>query len=158
MSKTLSDLPGLMDPGVFAAAPTRVDEVMTREVVTLSPHHSFQEAITLVARHRFRHLLVVETGRRLVGLVSDRDLLRFMIREPRWDAATVAEVMKPQPVTVRSETALSTAIAEMLTRRINCLPVVDAEGRVCGILTSTDLLRAFQRIQEWIEQTGKASR
>ena len=91
-------------------------------------------------------------------IVVDRDLLRFMAREPHWDTATVAEVMKPQPVTVRSETPLSTAIAEMLTRRINCLPVLDEAGRVCGILTSTDLLRAFQQIQAWIEQTGKAGR
>ena len=158
MSRTLPDQLGLMDPGVVAATPTRVAEVMTREVITLSPRHSFQQAITLVARHRFRHLLVVEADARLAGVISDRDLLRFMAREPHWDTATVAEVMKPQPVTVRAETPLSTAIAEMLTRRINCLPVVDEAGRVCGILTSTDLLQAFQQIQAWIEQTGKASR
>ncbi|MBI3301563.1 MAG: CBS domain-containing protein [Deltaproteobacteria bacterium] len=147
-----------MNSEVVAATATRVEEVMTREVVTLSPGHSFQEAITLVARHRFRHLLVVNENRHIAGVVSDRDLLRFMIREPHWDAATVAEVMKADPVTVRPDAPLSTAIAEMLTRRINCLPVVDEEGRVRGILTSTDLLRAFQKMQEWIEQAATVSR
>jgi CBS domain-containing protein len=156
MSRPLTDLSGLMNLGVVAVTPTHVEEVMTREVVTLSPNHSFQEAITLVARHRFRHLLVVDTAGRLAGVLSDRDLLRFMIREPHWDEATVAEVMKTDPVTVQCDTRLSTATTEMLSRRINCLPVVDEEGRVRGILTSTDLLKAFQQVQEFIERTSEA--
>jgi CBS domain-containing protein len=132
--------------------PTHVREVMTREVIMLSPGHSFQEAITLIARHRFRHLLVTDAEKRLAGVLSDRDLLRFMVREPRWDTATVAEVMRTDPVTVRSDALLSIATDQMLTRRINCLPVVDENGRVEGILTSTDLLRAFQKMQEKIEK------
>ena len=146
-----SELGGLIDIAVKGEVPTRVDEVMTREVVTLAPDQSFQEAITLVARHRFRHLLVVSADQRLAGVISDRDLLRFMIRNPRRDLSVVADVMKNDPVTVRPETSLSVAIAAMLTRRINCLPVVDVEKRLVGILTSTDLLHDFQKIQERIE-------
>ncbi len=156
MSEALPDLPPPTQAKGAAAAPTRIDAVMTRAVITLSPEQSFQEAISLIARHRFRHLLVVDTESRLAGVISDRDLLRFMIREPHWNSTTVAEVMRPHPVTVRPETPLSTAIAEMLTRHINCLPVVDGEGRVCGILTSTDLLRTFQQVQERIEQACAA--
>ena len=106
-----------MNIAVKGKVPTRVDEVMTREVVTLSPDQSFQEAITLVARHRFRHLLVVSTDQRLAGVISDRDLLRFMVRNPHRDLSVVADVMKNDPVTVRPETLLSVAIAAMLTRR-----------------------------------------
>jgi CBS domain-containing protein len=95
---------------------------------------------------------VVTGDQHLAGVISDRDLLRFMIREPQWETAAVAEVMRTDPITVHSETLLSVAITEMLNRRINCLPVVDAEGQVIGILTSTDLLRAFQKIQGLIEQ------
>jgi CBS domain-containing protein len=151
MAKLLSELERIIGISAKGEAPTRVDEVMTREVVTLAPDHSFQEAITLVARHRFRHLLVVNADRRLAGVISDRDLLRFMIRNTHRESSTVADVMKNDPITVRPESSLSAAIAEMLTRRINCLPVVDAEGRLAGILTSTDLLRDFQKIQEQIE-------
>src|SRR2546430_7997193 len=111
MSRTLPDRPGLMDPGVFAATPTRVAEVMTREVVTLSPRHSFQEAITLVARHRFRHLLVVGADARLAGVISDRDLLRFMAREPHWDTAAVGGGMETPPVTLRAGNPPSPPIA-----------------------------------------------
>lgn len=140
--------------GRSAGAAVRVAEVMTREVVSLAPHHSFFEALSLLARHRFRHLLVVDADRRLAGVISDRDLLRLMTRKPALESTTVADFMKREPVTVRPETLLSTAAAAMLAHRINCLPVVDEAGRVCGILTSTDLLRAFQRVQEWVEQAG----
>jgi CBS domain-containing protein len=85
-------------------------------------------------------------------VISDRDLLRFMIREPQWETAAVAEVMKTDPVTVKPDTPLSVAVAEMLKRRINCLPVIDTDEQVVGILTSTDLLRTLHKIQEWVEQ------
>lgn len=157
MSQSLSELTGQMNSEIVATVPTLVGEVMTREVISLAPQHSFREAIALVARHRFRHLLVVDAEGRPAGVVSDRDLLRFMIREQHQDTATVADVMKADPVTVRPDASLAVASAEMLTRRINCLPVVDEGGRVCGILTSTDLLKAFQHVQEWIEKAGKVS-
>jgi CBS domain-containing membrane protein len=65
---------------------------------------------------------------------------------------TVQEIMKPQVVAVRPETPLSAATTVMLQHRINCVPVLDDEKRLCGIVTSTDLLRVFQQVQEEIEQ------
>jgi CBS domain-containing protein len=152
MSRSLLELGELKQIQIERSVSTKVAEVMTRDVIATAPDHSVQEAITLVARHRFRHLLVVTGDRRLAGVISDRDLLRFMIREPQWGTAAVAEVMKADPVTVNPDTPLSVAVAEMLKRRINCLPVVDTDEQVLGILTSTDLLRTFHKIQEWIEQ------
>lgn len=152
MTRLLSEIEGFSSITIEEGAPTHVAEVMTRNVIAAAPDHSVQEAITLVARHRFRHLLVVTADQQLAGVISDRDLLRFMIREPRWNDAPVAEMMRTDPVTVSPDTLLSTAIAEMLKRRINCLPVVDADKLVVGILTSTDLLKAFHKIQERIEQ------
>jgi len=152
MSLSLSEVERLKHIQIAEGSPTRVSEVMTRDVIATAPDHSVQEAITLVARHRFRHLLVVTGDQQLAGVISDRDLLRFMIREPRWGTAAVSEVMRPDPITVNPDTPLSTAIAEMLKRRINCLPVVNTDKRVVGILTSTDLLRTLHKLQEWIEQ------
>ena len=133
--------------------PHRVHEVMTREPVTLTPEQSFGEALALLARNRFRHLLVVDDTARLAGVLSDRDLLRTMSRTPDLDRATVADVMQSDVISVEPQTLLSDAAAQMLDRRINCLPVVEA-GRLCGILTSTDLLRAFHRLQERAEGQG----
>ncbi|MGE0682695.1 MAG: HPP family protein [Candidatus Binatia bacterium] len=157
MSRSLSELREIKQVGIEKSVSTKVAEVMTRDVIATAPDHSVQEAITLVARHRFRHLLVVMGDQRLAGVISDRDLLRFMIREPQWGTAAVAEIMKADPITVNPDTPLSAAVAEMLNRRINCLPVVDADNRVVGILTSTDLLRALHKLQEWIEQSDSVN-
>ena len=152
MSGSLVEVEELKHLQMVESVPTRVMEVMTRNVIATAPDHSVQEAITLVARHRFRHLLVVTGDQQLAGVISDRDLLRYMIREPQWNSSTVAEVMRTDPVTATPDTLLSKATAEMLKRRINCLPVVNADNQVVGILTSTDLLRTLHKLQEWIEQ------
>ena len=152
MSRSMSEIEELKRLQIEKEAPTQVSEIMTRDVVATAPEQSVQEAITLVARHRFRHLLVVTGDQRLAGVISDRDLLRFMIRGPQWGSAAVSEVMRTDPITVSPDTLLSIAITKMLDRRINCLPVIDADGKVAGILTSTDLLKTLHKLQEWIEQ------
>ncbi len=131
--------------------PQQVKEVMTRDVVALRPQQPFAQALALLAQHRFRHLLVIDAEARLAGVISDRDLLRCMSRESDLERLTVADIMWSAVVTVQPDTLLSEAAAQMLSRRINCLPVVEHD-RVCGILTSTDLLQAFQTIQTHIEQ------
>ncbi len=130
---------------------------MTREVVTLAPHHPLREAIAVLARRHFRHLLVAAPGGKLLGVVSDRDLLRFMIGRSRWEDSPLRDVMMTEPVTAGPDTPLSAACAEMMAHRINCLPVVDARGHICGILTSTDLLKSLQRLQESIERQRRAA-
>lgn len=129
-----------------------VRDVMTSSVVTLSPHQTFREAVNLIANRRFRHFVVVEADSKLAGVISDRDLLRVFARWSDLDKETVNEVMTKEPVTVRPETPLSAAVEEILGHRINCLPVVDEKGRVCGIVTSTDLLEAFRKIQASVER------
>lgn len=137
---------------VFEMAALCVRDIMTQAVVTLAPQRSVPEAITLLAQHRFRHLPVVEDAQDIVGIVSDRDLLRALTRGTSVDQMTVQEIMKPQVVAVRPETPLSVATTVMLRHRINCVPELDDEQRLCGIVTSTDLLRVFQQVQEKIEQ------
>ncbi len=131
--------------------PRQVKEVMTRDVVALRPQQPFAQALALLAQHRFRHLLVTDADARLVGVISDRDLLRCMSREADLERVSVADIMGAAVVTVQPDTSLSEAAAQMLSRRINCLPVIETD-KVCGILTSTDLLRAFHNLQTDIEQ------
>ncbi len=131
--------------------PTTVSEVMTSKIVTLSPSNSLQEAIGMIASNSFRHFPVVEDNAHLAGVVSDRDLLRAMNLSKDWNSTTVAQIMTQNVVKVRRETPLSAAVEEILTRRINCLPVVEDNDRVCGIVTSTDLLKAFQQVQKRFE-------
>jgi CBS-domain-containing membrane protein len=131
----------------------RVADVMTRKTVTLSPHHGFAEAVSLMADRHFRHIVVVDTGGQIVGVISDRDILRTLARSNNWQTKDVSQIMTGDPVTVKRETPLSVAVAKMVAKRINCLPVLDDEGKVCGILTSTDLLKAYQKLLESLEKS-----
>ena len=134
-----------------------VGDVMTRKTVTLSPHHGFAEAVSLMADRHFRHIVVVDSGGQILGVISDRDILRALARSNNWQKKDVSQIMTRNPVTVKRETPLSAAVAKIVAKRINCLPVLDDEGKVCGILTSTDLLKAYQKLLESLEKSGATS-
>jgi CBS domain-containing protein len=136
---------------------TTVGDVMTRQVITMSPHHSFSDAIALMAKHSFRHFLVLDKANRLVGVVSDRDILRRLARTTNFQDTSVSQFMSRELITVTPETKLSHAAGKMLSKRINCLPVIDDTKNLCGIITSTDLLQAFRSIQFSAEELAKKS-
>jgi CBS domain-containing protein len=138
--------------------PSCVGDVMTRSAITLSPHHSFSEAVTLMADRHFRHIVVVDTGGQVVGVISDRDILRGLARTPHWQSKDVSQIMTREPMTVKPETSLAVAVSKLLAKRINCLPVVTDDGRICGILTSTDLLKSYQRMLDSSERTSSQSK
>ncbi len=142
---------GTAKPTETRSLPTSVGEVMTSKIVTLRPSNSLQEAIGMMANNSFRHFPVVDDNAHLAGVVSDRDLLRAMNLNKDWSSTTIAQVMTQNVVKVKRDTSLSVAVEEILTRRINCLPVVEDNDRVCGIVTSTDLLKAFQQILKRFE-------
>ena len=131
--------------------PVTVADVMTRHVITLSPHHSFSDSVTLMAKHSFRHFVVVDPGGELVGVVSDRDILRVLARTSNWNTTSVSQFMTHDVVSVRPNTKLSVAVGKMLSKRVNCLPVVDDDNNLCGIVTSTDFLKTFRLLQEPLE-------
>jgi acetoin utilization protein AcuB len=120
-----------------------VGDVMTSRLVTIGPETPCQEARRLMDDHRIRHLPVVAGGR-LVGVVSDRDVRSAASGSP----GTVAgRIMTPDPVTVTSGTRIEHAARLMLDARFGSLPVV-VDASLVGIVTSTDLLRAFVRVLE----------
>jgi CBS domain-containing protein len=136
--------------------PRIVADVMTRELVTLTPDHSFAEAVGIMANRPYRHIPVVRPDGRLAGVISDRDLLRKIAGTTDWKTKTVEEVMTREVLTVTPQTSLSTAVQEIVARRINCLPVLDDKDKVCGLVTSTDLLSAFQKLQGSLEKLTKS--
>jgi CBS domain-containing protein len=144
--------PSKTAPGVM-----RVCDVMSTKLITLSPHHTFGEAVQLMSNHRFRHFIVLHADGKLAGVFSDRDVLRALGRTPNWQAKTVSGVMTHEVVTVSPDTPLSEATAEMLSHRINCLPVIGENERVCGIITSTDLLLTYRKVQQSLERSDGAN-
>ena len=126
-----------------------IDRVMTRETITIGMDDDVRRVSVLFEEHRFHHLLVVERGR-LVGVISDRDLLRNVspfigkLSERSQDMATlnrrVHQIMTRKPVTISSEMKVEDAAQVMLEHRVSCLPVVTKDGHVVGIVTWRDLL------------------
>ena len=75
----------------LSSSATRVAEIMSTNLVTLSAHHTFGEAVQLMTSSPFRHFLVVHADERLAGVFSDRDVLRALGRTPNWQAKNVSE-------------------------------------------------------------------
>ena len=127
-----------------------VADLMTRDVGTLTEDETLAHAQRCMARGRIRHLPVVREGQ-LVGLVTHRDLLAasFSIfaeveaNEQRrvFDTVRVVEVMHRDVVTVSPGLAVSKAARILLENKYGCLPVVDDEQRLQGIVTEADFLR-----------------
>jgi len=132
--------------------PTEVADVMIAKVVTLSPHSSFSEAANLMNDRYFRHCVVVDAHGQLVGVISDRDIWRALARNPNARSKSLDQIMTRNPVTVRRNTPIAEAVSKIVSKRINCLPVVEENGSVCGIVTSTDLLKSYQQLLEMMHK------
>ncbi len=127
-----------------------VRELMTTDVVTLTEDESLAHAQRCMARGRIRHLPVLRE-RTLVGLITHRDLLAasFSIfaeveaKEQRrvFDTVRVVEAMHRDVVTVSPELPVSKAARILLENKYGCLPVVDDEQQLQGIVTEADFLR-----------------
>ena len=137
-----------------------VRDVMTPQVITVTPDSSWKDAVRLVEQARVHALPVVEDGR-VVGIVAQSDLLlkeemltgpltmRAMPRQRRRDkirarAMTVRQMMSKPVITIEPDAQLGTAARLLHRRRIGRLPVLDA-GKLVGIVTRSDLLRVFLR-------------
>ena len=135
--------------------PTEVADVMIAKVVTLSAHHGFDEAVRLMNDRHFRHCVVVDMQGKLCGVISDRDILRSMARNPNSRSKSLDQIMTRNPVTVKRDTSILDAVSKILSKRINCLPVVEDDGSVCGIVTSTDLLKSYQQLLQMVYKQGR---
>ena len=134
----------------------RVRELMTGAPITVTPDAPVFEARQLMLKERIRHLVVTE-GTRLVGIVTDRDIRLNLPSQATslsvWEVnyllakLTVGKVMSRTVITVGPDREAHEAARLMLEHKIGALPVVDGE-RVIGILTETDILRAFVKSAE----------
>jgi acetoin utilization protein AcuB len=129
-----------------------VKERMTRNPVVVAPDVSVPQALRRMHEARIRRLPVVDDGGHLVGIVSDKDLLRASPSPATslsvWEIAylldeiKVRSVMTSKVITVTEDTPLEDAARIMADSKIGGLPVL-ADGRLVGIITETDLFRVF---------------
>lgn len=133
-----------------------VRAIMHPDPLTLSLTDTLDIADDLMGLGRIRHLPIVDGGR-LIGIVSQRDLLRAAVSsllelgrpaEQEWlSKIAVAQVMTTRVFTVSPSAPLQAAIDIMLDKKIGCLPVVE-DGRLVGLVTETDCLSRLRALLE----------
>jgi CBS domain-containing membrane protein len=133
----------------------KIADLMSTDLVTLTEDETLAHAQRCMARGRIRHLPVVRDGR-LTGLITHRDLLAasFSIfaevehNEQRriFDTVRVVEAMHRDVVTVGPDLNVARAARILLENKYGCLPVVDPDHRLLGIVTEADFLRLTVRL------------
>lgn len=129
---------------------------MTKKIVTVELDDTMKTVKGIFDNLKFHHLLVIESGK-LIGVVSDRDLLKAIspnigtMSETFDDEATlnkrVYQVMTRKPITLRPEAPIGDAVNLFNAHRISCIPIVDREFRPVGIITWRDILKAIVKKQ-----------
>ncbi len=141
-----------------------IDKSMTRDVLTVDPETSIAGANELMSRNRIRHLPVIDQDSRLVGIVTDRDIRSAMpsnllseeavAREIKQIALLkVKDIMTKNVVTVSPMNTLEDALLLMQRTKVGAFPVLDLQGKLIGIISVRDLMRAFINVLG-IEEPG----
>lgn len=129
-----------------------VKQIMSKQLVTLTIKNSLYDAEKLFKKHKIRHLPVVE-DHKLVGVLSYSDLLKISYADVTegeedveavvYDMFSIVQVMAKAPVTVTTETSLKEVIQQLIQQTFHSLPVIEENGDLVGIVTTTDLLEYF---------------
>lgn len=120
----------------------RVQDLMSTALLTVNAGETIAEAHAEMEMGVVRHLPVVDDRGRLVGVLSDRDILRVLSSKK---PVRVAEVMSRHIITTRPEANAHVAADLMLEHKISSLPVVDESGALVGVVTQTDYVDLARR-------------
>jgi CBS domain-containing protein len=147
----------------------KIGELMTRDVITVTPGTSLKVVATLLVERRISGVPVCDGDGRVLGVISEADIiwktqgyrpersrfLRWVVDKTggdfvRLDARNAGDAMTTPALTVGPDADVTSAARLMVERRVNRLPVVE-DGRLVGIVTRADLVRAFNRADAEIE-------
>ncbi len=132
-----------------------VVERMTKHPVTMSSDATIGEVDRVMKKNKFHRMIIVEGGK-LVGYLSDRDVMRvapspatslskFEIRE-LLDKLKVRDIMQKKVITVNENATIEEAALIMYNNKVGGLPVISDVGAVVGIITATDILKTFVNV------------
>ncbi len=122
-------------------------EIMTSPVSFVNPINTIEEINEIITEHRFRHLPVVSDAGLLIGLISDRDILRFnakaYLSKINPADAQVSSIMTTNILTATPDTLIRDIAKIMFDERIGSLPIIGDHSSLVGIITRSDILRAL---------------
>ena len=121
-----------------------VSDLMTTALMTLRGRDSVSRADFDMKLARIRHLPIVDEKQRLIGIVSNRDILRAL-GGGKQESVAIAKIMTTTPITVTPEQPAHEAAGLMLEHKIGALPVVGDEGELVGLVTETEFLEVAHR-------------
>jgi CBS domain-containing protein len=152
-----------------------VREIMTEQVISLRTEDDISRAVEVMQSNKFRHIPVIDEEDRCIGMVSDRDILRNLpytgnqskslsqkFREHLFSSRfqttnfliPIENIMARNVSHISASRKLCEAAYILFKKRISCLPVIDINEKLLGILTVTDMIRALLSAYEPICQTG----
>jgi CBS domain-containing protein len=134
---------------------TRLGELMTRDVITVAPEDTLGEAAERMAGNDVGSAVVVEHGS-LIGILTERDVLRAVAGRVHSSEARVREWMTADPVTAGEETTAVDALETMMDNGFRHLPVLEG-GRTVGVVSVRDVMRAGMRALSEAGQSGSES-
>ena len=126
----------------------KCSDVMTRDPVCCEPGDSIKTVAEVMKREDVGSVPVVESKRdgRLIGIVTDRDLVIKVLAGGRSiDQATVRDAMTSNPACCREEDDVTKAVSMMEERQVRRMPIVSADGRLCGIIAQADIATRLNR-------------
>jgi CBS domain-containing protein len=123
---------------------TRLSELMTGAVVSVAPEDTLGEAAERMAEDGVGSAVVLDSGR-LIGILTERDLLRAVAGRVHTSEARVREWMTVDPMTATESTSADEAMRTMLEQGFRHLPVVE-EGRTIGVVSLRELMRAAMQV------------
>jgi len=140
------------------------EKIMTTEIMYLEPGNAIGVAIEILSAEKFRHILIADEEQKLLGIISDRDILKYLPFAGKRPTSMVSVftdyLFKIKPNTINlaqpleklittavkhasPDTTCLEAVMTMMSRKINSLPIVDKDRRILGLITSTDLMRSL---------------
>ena len=126
----------------------KCSDVMTREPVSCEPDEAVSRVAELMKRQDVGAVPVIETAasRRLIGIITDRDIVVKVVAAGRdAQSAAVREAMTSNPATCLEDEDVREAVSRMADRQVRRIPVVDREGRLCGIIAQADIATRVQQ-------------
>jgi CBS domain-containing protein len=128
---------------------------MLKGVVTAFEDFTVEQVYSSMLEGRFRHMPIVTKDKKLLGIVSDRDLRNVLVfindPEGRKKAVgnqklTISRVMTRDPLSASPEDSVKTAVKLMVKHKVGCLPVCDPDDKLLGIVTETDMLKLLESL------------